>query len=187
MGKASPEPAPDPEATVLKVAVDCPLRSLLDYLPPPGMHPRDLPPGVRVRVPMGARSAVGVVVAAAAGSKLAPARLRRITARLDEAPLFDAALLDLLQWTASYYHHPPGEVYAAALPAALRAGLSAHPQETWISLTEAGRGAMAAGEPQRAARQRALLGHLAGTTAGRSASELDAVEPGWRSAARALV
>ena len=31
-------------------------------------------------------------------------------------------LLELLQWTASYYHHAPGEVFAAALPAALRAG-----------------------------------------------------------------
>ena len=143
MGAADSGPTGGAEAAVLKVAVDCPLRSLLDYLPPAGMHARDLPPGARVRVPMGARSAVGVVVATAAGSSLAPARLRRITALLDPAPLFEAALLELLQWTASYYHHPPGEVFAAALPAALRAGHAAAAQATWVALTESGRAALA--------------------------------------------
>jgi primosomal protein N' (replication factor Y) len=172
------------DAAVLRVAVDCPLRSLLDYLPPAGMQARDLHPGMRVRVPMGARSAVGVVVAAAAASKLAPARLRRITALLDSVPMFDAALLDLLQWTAGYYQHPPGEVFAAALPAALRAGQAAVAQETWVELTEAGRAALAQGEPRRAPRQRQLIAAL--TPAGSSATGLDAALPGWRSAARAL-
>ncbi len=174
------------DAAVLKVAVDCPLRSLLDYLPPAGMQARDLPPGARVRVPMGGRSAVGVVVAAAASSSLAPTRLRRITALLDAVPLFDAALLELLQWTASYYQHPPGEVYAAALPAALRSGQPAVAREAWVMLTAGGRDALAQGEPRRAPRQRELIAALALAPAGSSADGLDAALPGWRTAARAL-
>jgi primosomal protein N' (replication factor Y) len=103
---------------VLRIAVDCPLRTLLDYLPPPGESGSDLPLGARVRVPFGARSAIGVIVAHAQGSALPGSRLKAITALLDPEPLLDAALLELLQWTAGYYHHPPGEVIAAAIPAA---------------------------------------------------------------------
>ncbi len=173
-------------AGVLRVAVDCPLRSLLDYLPPAGMRALDLPAGSRVRVPMGARSAVGVVVAHAEDSQLAPQRLRRVTALLDAEPLFDATLLELLRWTASYYQHPPGEVFAAALPVALRAGQAATAQESWLLLTDAGRAAVAAGEPKRAPRQRALATLLATAANGLAAAALDAVQPEWRSSARAL-
>ena len=171
---------------VLRVAVDCPLRSLLDYLPPVGARASDLPAGARVRVPMGARSAVGVIVGHADESLLEPQRLRRITALLDPKPLFDAALLDLLRWTASYYQHPPGEVYAAALPAALRAGQPATAQESWLALTDAGRVAVATGEPERAPRQRELATLLATHLQGLTATELDAAQPEWRSSARAL-
>ncbi len=173
-------------AGVLRVAVDCPLRSLLDYLPPAGVRALDLPAGARVRVPMGGRSAVGVIVAHADGSLLAPQRLRRIGALLDPEPLFDAALLELLRWTASYYQHPPGEVYAAALPTALRAGQAATAQESWLVLTDAGRAAHAAGEPKRAPRQRALAALLAAHSEGLAAAQLYAAQPDWRSSARAL-
>ena len=93
---------------VLKIAVDCPLRALLDYLPPPGRAASSVRPGTRVRVPMGRRETVGVVVDSAAQSELADTRLRRVSELLDEEPLLDTALLELLTWTASYYHHPPG-------------------------------------------------------------------------------
>src|SRR5258706_4629301 len=127
---------PKPSAAeVVRVAVDCPLRTLLDYLPPAGQTVQALPVGARVRVPLGARSAVGVIVAHAAGPSLPGTRLRAITALLDGEPLLDAALLELLQWTASYYHHPPGEVLAAALPAALRDRHSALAQEDWLRIT----------------------------------------------------
>ena len=173
-------------AAILKVAVDCPLRALLDYLPPPGMQARDLPAGARVRVPMGARSAIGVVIGHAAQSQLATGRLRAVSALLDAEPVFDDTLLELLQWTASYYHHPPGEVFAAALPAALREGQPATAQEQWLQLTAAGNAAFAAGEPQRAPRQRELLALLVAQAAGLSARELDETRPGWRPAAHAL-
>jgi primosomal protein N' (replication factor Y) len=171
---------------ILKVAVDCPLRQLLDYLPPAGVALPDLPPGARVRVALGRRSAIGLIVAHAPHSQLASERLRPITALLDTEPLFDPPLLELLQWTASYYHHPPGEVLAAALPAALRAGQPARAQQTWRKLTPAGATAHAAGEPRRAPRQRQLLQRLATHPPGLSAAQLDAAQPGWRDAARAL-
>ncbi len=172
---------------VVKVAVDRPLRSLLDYLPPAGMQVTDLPVGTRVRVPMGTRSAVGIIVAHAAQSPLAPGRLRPVAELLDAEPMFEAALLELLQWTASYYHHPAGEVLAAALPAALRAGQPFTAQEQWLQLTSAGRDAGATGELQRAPRQRELLEILAAHEAGLSVAQLSATTAaGWRSAARAL-
>jgi primosomal protein N' (replication factor Y) len=174
---------------VLKIAVDCPLRALLDYLPPEGRAASAVPPGTRVRVPMGRRETVGIVVGSAAQSALANARLRRVAATLDEQPLLDAGLLELLTWTASYYHHPPGEVLCAALPGALRAGGAAEASEAWLRLSERGREAAAAGEPRRSAQQRELLQALAGAGAGAglSASQLAATSPGWRPRARALV
>ena len=174
------------EPTILKVAVDCPLRALLDYLPPEGFRATDFPAGARVRVTLGRRNAVGVIVAHAARSALAPERLRPIRELLDAEPLFDPILLELLQWTASYYHHPPGEVFAAALPAALRAGQSARAQENWLVPTDTGRAAAAAGEPARAPRQRQLLALLAVSSAGLAVTQLDATDAGWRPAARAL-
>jgi primosomal protein N' (replication factor Y) len=177
----------EPSSTeVLRVAVDCPLRTLLDYLPPPGQNVHALPVGARVRVPFGARSAVGVIVAHAPNSLLAGSRLRPVTALLDREPLLDAALLELLQWTASYYHHPPGEVIAAALPAALRDGHSALAQEEWLEITAAGLTASQSGGPKRAPRQRELLLLLAGNAAGISVEQLDVLAPLWRPAARAL-
>ena len=173
-------------AGILRVAVDCPLRALLDYLPAAGTRAADWPPGARVRVSLGRRSAIGVIVAHAAESALEPGRLRPVRESLDAQPLIDASLLDLLQWTASYYHHPPGEVFAAALPAALRAGRPLLEQETWISASEAGRAALLGGEPKRARRQRELLERLAASPTGLTAAELDQADARWRPGARAL-
>ena len=173
-------------AGILKIAVDCPLRSLLDYLPPAGRDIADFPAGARVRVSLGRRSAIGVIVAQATQSQLASERLRPIRELLDCEPLFDPTLLELLQWTAGYYHHPPGEVFAAALPAALRAGRPARAQESWVQLSAAGAVAAAAGEPRRAARQREIVKLLATSPAGLSAVQLDVLQAGWRAAAHAL-
>jgi primosomal protein N' (replication factor Y) len=172
---------------VLKVAVDCPLRALLDYLPPQDRPASTVRPGTRVRVPMGRRETVGIVVGSAAHSQLATARLRRVSELLDEAPLLDPALLDLLTWTASYYHHPPGEVLCAALPGVLRGGGTAEAREVWLRITAAGRAAAAGDEPRRAPRQRELLQRLAPTPEGLRAAQLDVESPGWRERARALV
>src|SRR5256886_10630862 len=133
-----------PGSEVFRVALDTPLRRLFDYLPPasPGAHPPA--PGARVRVPFGRRRLVGVIMASAETSDIAPGRLKPILEVLDSRPVLDAAALELLGWAAHYYHHPIGEVLAGALPRALRLGASAAgSEERWE--------ASAGGGPERAA------------------------------------
>jgi primosomal protein N' (replication factor Y) len=170
---------------VVQVAVDAPLRQPLDYLPPPGCVAKDLPLGARVRVPIGRRRAVGVVAAHAPSSVLPLAQLRPVLEVLDAEPLLQPALLSLLLWTADYYHHPVGEVLAAALPRGLRDGAAASALVDRWRLTAAGAAALQAGEPARAPRQRQLLQWLA-ARAGAVAGEIDAEFGDWRATVRAL-
>ncbi len=111
--------------TYLRIAVPSPLRRLFDYLPPADWDPAaaaDLPPGIRVRVPFGRRSVVGIMVATATGSDVPAAQLRAADAVLDRAPLLSPAVSELCRWAAAYYLHPPGEVFSAALSKRLREG-----------------------------------------------------------------
>ena len=146
---------------ILKIALDTPLRRVFDYLPP-ALARDPIRPGVRVRVPFGRRRTVGILVATATGSTIDPAKLKRALEVLDEAPIFDAVTFGLLRWAADYYHHPLGEVLAAALPASLREGKAAEPDalERW-SLTAPGRVELESPGARRAPRQRALLARLA--------------------------
>ena len=111
---------PEPVA-VLRIAVPSPIRDCLDYLPPEA-GPAAPSPGVRVRVPLGRRSVVGVVVAHAGHSTLPRERLRPVTAVLDRTPVLPADLLALAAWMTDYYQHPPGEVLALFLPPTVRRG-----------------------------------------------------------------
>ena len=114
---------------ILQVALDTPLRRVFDYLPPSqGGGP--LLPGVRVKVPFGRRQLVGILVGLAEESQVAAAKLKPALEILDAAPVFDAVTLDLLRWASDYYHHPIGEVFAAALPVSLRTGQAAIAAET---------------------------------------------------------
>src|SRR5687768_13035854 len=103
---------------VLRVALDMPLRRLFDYLPP------DTPvsPGQRVRVPFGKQRLVGLVMEHAATSDVPADRLKPVLEVLDTDPVLDSSAIELLKWAADYYHHPIGEIIAAAMPKALREG-----------------------------------------------------------------
>jgi primosomal protein N' (replication factor Y) len=171
---------------VVRVALNLPRHELYDYLPPVGMQAAAIRPGTRVQVPFGAREAVGFVIGHAEGSTQPPGSLKRIAALLDDAPLLDAPLLGLLQWTAQYYHHPLGEVIAGALPQGLRGTTPALARsERWLA-TAAGLEALAGGQLARAPRRRTLLERLVATPAGLTAVALDADLKPWREAARAL-
>ncbi|WP_346838149.1 primosomal protein N' [Microbulbifer sp. SAOS-129_SWC] len=142
-------------AAILRLAVPVPLRRLFDYLPPAGVEPASLVPGQRLWVPFGGRKLVAVLVDVVAESP--HARLKPALAQIDSVPLFDARSRAFLHWAADYYQAPPGELYAAALPAALRKGKPAdHWAEQWLQLTTEGKGlpdtALA-----RAPKQQALL------------------------------
>ena len=117
------------ELLLLRIALPIPLRRTFDYLAPAPLPPA----GCRVRVPFGRQSLVGLVIDHPATSSIPVDRLKTITEILDPAPLFQAALWQLLQWSARYYQHPLGEVLDNALPVLLRQGAPAErrPLESW--------------------------------------------------------
>src|SRR5476651_616785 len=147
-------------AAVWRVVLDMPLRRPFDYLPPAEDVRHRVAPGVRVRVPFGRQRLIGVVIGDAAHSEIPAERLRPILEVLDSEPVLDPAMLALLVWSADYYHHPIGEVLAAALPKALRLGAAARAVTRRWSATVAGREAAAGGQPHRAPQQRRALMRL---------------------------
>ena len=167
-------------ATVVRVALGVPRATLFDYEPPIGLTAALVPVGARVRVPVGRHERIGLVIEAAGQPASAALKLKPIRAILDEAALLEPALLQLLRWTAQYYHHPLGEVIAAALPKALREGGPALPlSERWrLSRVDA--------SAPKAPRQQALLSLLAAHPQGIEAVEIGRALPSWRPAARLL-
>jgi primosomal protein N' (replication factor Y) len=173
----------NPAARVLQVAIDVPLRTGFDYLPPRGMPAPS--PGCRVAVRFGRTRKIGVVLATASDSALPASRLRRVESVLDAEPVLDRELLRLLRWAAAYYVHPPGEVCAAALPALIRQGRPADETRFALRLTAAG-AAVAAEALARAPRQAALLATLRAGTRTEDDPALTAIGAGWRAVARRL-
>ncbi len=171
------------DSCILRVAIPSPLRRFFDYLPPAAQP--DVAVGCRVWVPFGRTRQVGVVAAVADRSELPPERLRRVEAVIDPTPVLPPSVTALLYWAAGYYHHPPGEVWQAALPVALRRGeVLRPPRITRWQLSEAGR-AVDPATLARAPRQAALLARLAAFPDGAGSDEL-AGEGDWRGALRTL-
>ena len=132
-----------------------PLYRSFDYRLPPGA--RAPQPGTRVLVPFGRQQLVGIVLGSKHHSEVPQAKLRAVRAVLDERPVFDTALLQLLRWAAHYYHHPIGETLTTALPLALRKTrpVAAQGSGVW-QLTDLGRERSPA-NLSRAPRQAAVL------------------------------
>jgi len=157
--------AAGPMITVVAVALAVPLARAFDYLLPTNGPESQcaLVPGVRVRVPFGSRNLVGLVVQAPRSVVPEHSRYKALLEVLDGQPIVPADWLALLHWAAGYYHHPLGEVLAAALPQTLREGANATPQvPRLLAITGAGRAALPT-LPARSARQREALQQLAGT------------------------
>lgn len=171
------------QTQIIRVAVMAGAPGLLDYLAPAGI---ECAPGMRVQVPLGRRCAIGVIVELTETSELAIEALRACQAVLDETPLLEPALLNLLQWTAGYYHHRLGEVMATALPAPLRQGKAATVAgiSRWRASAAAGDGLA---QLARAPRQRQLLQTLLEQPDGLDATALNAAFANWRDAMKALV
>ena len=172
-------------SAVLRLAVDVPLRRLFDYRPPPGIDATELVPGLRLWVPFGRRRVCGVLLEVAAGSEVPAAKLRSALAVIDDTPVLDEALLGLLRWAADYYHHPPGEVIAAALPAALRGGAAALGTEERWTLTAAARAGELPPLSARAGKLREMVEALSPAAAVEPA-RLAALSPRWREHLREL-
>ncbi len=170
---------------LLAIAVDAPLRRLFDYRPPAGCDPEALIPGTRLWVPFGRRRVVGVLVETRDRSDVPETRLKAALGVIDDEPVFDARLLELLRWSAEYYRHPAGEVLAAALPAPLRAGASLHDATERWTLTAS---ALAGQQAPLSARARKLIEMVEFLRAreGADAAQLAAVSNRWRDHVREL-
>jgi len=162
---------------ILQVAIDTPLRRVFDYLPPPTQSQEPPRLGVRVLVPFGRQRLIGILVGVVAESALPAGKLKSALEFLDERPVYDPVTFDLLRWAAEYYHHPIGEVYAAALPVNLRDGQPAFPSIEHWSVTAAGREELARPSARRAPQQRALLAWLAQRAGATAAEVREAFKP----------
>ena len=180
------EPLPG-TAIILRVALASPLRRCFDYLAPRGCTcPPE--PGVRVRIPFGRTTRIGMVVETGSRSALPTARLKHADQILDAEPLFPPDSFALLVWAASYFHHPLGEVLFHALPRLLRIGRApdARARRNWRA-TPAGAALLAGDALARAPRQAALLSRLhAAGPQGLTPAALSDAHGDWRGAARAL-
>jgi primosomal protein N' (replication factor Y) len=109
---------------LLTIAVPSPLHRSFDYLPPPATDAAALLPGVRVRVPFGARTTIGILLEVKAHSSIDPKRLKRALRVLDPSPVLSADVIAMGCWASAYYQYPIGETLSAALPTLLRRGES---------------------------------------------------------------
>ncbi len=168
---------------MLRVAIDTPLRRLFDYRPPADIDPASLVPGKRVLVPFGRRQLVGVLIESASHSDVPAAKLKTALAIIDREPPLDAVTFDLVRFAADYYQHPPGEAFAAALPALLRAGRPLEAIETRWRLA-----ALAESSPpgRLGPKQKAVLAALQGNES-IGLDTLDALGGSAREAMRSLV
>jgi primosomal protein N' (replication factor Y) len=151
------------------VAVPAPLYNVFDYRVGEEMA---ILPGMRLRVPFGARQVVGVALEAPRVPQTpdeGPRKYKSVAEVLDAEPLLPPELLELCRFASDYYQHPLGEVLATALPSALRAGGdTALKTPRNLRLTPVGREALDT-LPKRSRAQRALLQALAGAPAARDA------------------
>ncbi len=105
---------------IAKVALDVPLRRVFDYT----ISAQDNNPsaGMRVRVPFGEQTKIGVITECSDTSEVPHHKLKSVLEILDTTPCVPHDILQLCLWTAEYYHAPLGEVLAGALPVRLRQG-----------------------------------------------------------------
>ncbi len=105
---------------IARVALDVPLHRLFDYLVPEREELSAADVGLRVCVPFGRRSRIGIVVELPHTSELAIERLKPIEAVLRDLPALPADWFRLCEFCATYYQAPLGEVMLSTLPASLR-------------------------------------------------------------------
>ena len=137
---------------IAHVALPVPLHQLYDYqLTMPAQI------GMRVKVPFGYRDAIGIIVSIDKHTDVDISHLKSIKSIVDESPIFNDSIWQLLNWAASYYHYPIGEVLFHALPILLRQGRAASKDEIkkW-QLTELGKQFNIDSMP-RATKQKQLL------------------------------
>lgn len=171
---------------ILRIAVPSPLYRSFDYLAPEP-HSK-LCPGIRVQVPFSRGYRIGIVLEVRDDSLLPLKNLRGIVRVLDTEPVFTTDMMEFLQWAQRYYHYPPGEVFASALPVLLRQGRLArlHENRFW-QITPAGCRVIQTNKLKKAHRQKALLTYLAQQPKGVAEDQLRRAMPGATACLRPLL
>lgn len=105
---------------ILKIAIPAPLYQYFEYLAPTDFPLAQLKKGLRVLVPFGKQKKIGFLMEVSDSSVWPKSQLKQAIAILDEVPLLSSSIQQLVEWTSRYYHCPIGEVFANAMPNALR-------------------------------------------------------------------
>lgn len=109
---------------IAHVALPVPLHRLFDYQL---IMPAEI--GMRVKVPFGKRETIGIIVNIDKQTNVDIANIKSIINVIDQTPIFTNAIWQLLNWAATYYHYPIGEVLFHAMPILLRQGRQATKDE----------------------------------------------------------
>lgn len=109
-----------PSDMILKIAIPSPLRQNFDYLPPENFAGSDIQVGMRALVPFGRRELVGIIVEVTNITNVNTVKLKKAITILDQEPLLPQTIINLISWTANYYHHSLGDTFANAIPNLLR-------------------------------------------------------------------
>ncbi|MDZ7925328.1 MAG: primosomal protein N' [Marinagarivorans sp.] len=124
---------------ILTLALPVPLYRQFEYLAPEdATEPPQL--GIRVEVPFGSRTLVGILLRVSDSALYAIEKLKPALRYLDSTPLITGDILALCQFAADYYCHPLGDVMFSALPQKLRTHEGSLPCETLWQLTTEGKG-----------------------------------------------
>ncbi len=142
----------------VKVALPVPMRTLFEYKVPKAIALRHkLIPGMRLKVPFGKQTRLGLIVELCYQSEWNPNQIKPFTSLHDEAAILPQTIIDLCKWASRYYHHPIGEVFFHSLPAMLRKGESdSYRSEVWWVLTDTGNH-LQLDELKRAPKQHAFM------------------------------
>lgn len=167
-------------STYFRIAIPTPLRRYFDYLAPVDFHSKSPLAGVRVKVPFGRQTLIGILLEVVHETDVPQNKMKAVIEILDETPVFNTELLQLLRWCTLYYHHPIGEVMQNALPVKLRQGASTYIKgiRRW-QLTPEGK-QVDLQSLKRAAKQIALMGDLKQSSSGLLDSQLTEQHVGWR-------
>jgi primosomal protein N' (replication factor Y) len=161
--------------TVARVALPVATPQCFDYWVPAGLEPQA---GALVRVALGARRVVGVVVEVLDDSAVTRERLVPID-ELVALPPLPEDVRELALFVASYYQAPPGLALALATPPTAAAPKRNRDIERPLALTDAGRGALPVALA-RAPAARGLFDRLAEPDAALDGAAVAALAPHLR-------
>ncbi len=115
---------------ILQVSLPVAVYTHFDYLLPP--HIEQIQIGIRVRVPFGKRTLIGIVIGISNKTELPLSKLKPIVALLDSSLLIPEEMMQLIKWASRYYHYPLGMTFDVALPSLIMQGKNVQLEPTTI-------------------------------------------------------